>query len=240
MKVSVIIMTVFILLAQQAAAKAETYCGDGILTRLNDRGQVEWCDDGNTADGDGCNSLCQIEGSSRGWLGCGGTGIHVCIEKVPNTYFSLHPQCVPNYDCRGQYSSCENKYCPEPDVVCGSSAVSGQDDLCGQAVVADSSPVKNVKMGQRFSLSASQKAVITDHGNMEISLDSISGGTCKEKAAECSKKRIELSVSSASGIAASSGSFLLAEGSKASVYGATLKVWSVSASDAMRGWRDLS
>lgn len=32
-----------------------TKCGDGILT------EDEECDDGNTTDGDGCNSSCKIE-----------------------------------------------------------------------------------------------------------------------------------------------------------------------------------
>ncbi|MDA7494762.1 hypothetical protein N8455_00310 [Candidatus Gracilibacteria bacterium] len=38
-------------------------CGDGIIDQPNDAGVIETCDDGNTFNGDGCSSTCQMEAS---------------------------------------------------------------------------------------------------------------------------------------------------------------------------------
>ena len=38
-----------------------TYCGDSVTQTPNASGQIEQCDDGNTGNGDGCDSLCQSE-----------------------------------------------------------------------------------------------------------------------------------------------------------------------------------
>jgi len=42
-----------------SASRCKVVCGDGI------RVKEEQCDDGNTDDGDGCSSKCEIEQSSK-------------------------------------------------------------------------------------------------------------------------------------------------------------------------------
>ena len=52
-------------------------------------------------------------GSSNNWDGCRGNGIAVCTELVTSVYFENHPVCIPNDDCAGAFSAC-NDVCPPP------------------------------------------------------------------------------------------------------------------------------
>jgi cysteine-rich repeat protein len=88
-------------------------CGDGIL------GVGETCDDGNTNDGDGCSSTCQIEGG--GGAVCGNTIIETgetCDDGNTNDGDGCSSTCQTE---AGPPASCDGVWNPgseDPEVVC--------------------------------------------------------------------------------------------------------------------------
>lgn len=87
----------------------DTYCGDGVVQRLNSRGQFEDCDD---VAGSYCIN-CLAYGTPGGWLGCRGSGVRVCEVLLRNAsaYFAANPLCIPIY-CDGPGLACNDNYCP--------------------------------------------------------------------------------------------------------------------------------
>lgn len=58
-----------------------TYCGDGLIQNPNAEGVNEQCDQGNTTNGDGCNSNCQEEPNYN----CSGQPSVCCIVTCPGS-----------------------------------------------------------------------------------------------------------------------------------------------------------
>jgi cysteine-rich repeat protein len=112
-------------------------CGDGEIAN------TESCDDGNTADGDGCNAKCELE---MGW-DCTGTDKTVCVAKCGDGFLVGKEACddgnstksdgcsdtctVDNgYACTGAPSSCAT--------VCGDGILAGKEECDnGNATAGD-------------------------------------------------------------------------------------------------------
>jgi len=68
-------------------------CGDSIIQTPNDDGQTEACDDGNTANGDGCSSVCAVEAG----YSCVGEP-SVCSLTVAGTFYYVDKNATGNND----------------------------------------------------------------------------------------------------------------------------------------------
>jgi fibro-slime domain-containing protein len=115
-------------------ASAKGTCGDGVIT------DIEGCDDGNAADGDGCTALCQVE---PGWT-CPAVGLRceaaVCgdgvlagneeCEVLPGTTVvgcSATCRIDPGYDCDPVTHACAPTVCGDGTVARGESCEDGND-----------------------------------------------------------------------------------------------------------------
>jgi len=108
----------------------ETYCGDGEIQTPNDNGQNEQCDDGNTANGDGCSSICLTETPTT----CDPT----CSEPTPicNEATLECVQCLTDPDCGATGICNSNNECEEQSVVNSGTIYSVWPD--GAAIFFDS------------------------------------------------------------------------------------------------------
>ena len=83
-------------------------CGDG------SRGGIFACDDGNTANGDGCSSVCTVE---TGWSCSVATGNEVCT--CATNYFSVSGSCV-NFCDTGFWGNTVAQTCDSCHAACAS------------------------------------------------------------------------------------------------------------------------
>ncbi len=116
-----IIITVLDTNEDGALVKIDPYygCGNAILN------ENELCDYAaplgtNNPFGDQCTENCWVDGTENGWLGCRGSGIHVCYERIPAhllaQYFQENPLCIINTTCGTELipASCNEFICPNP------------------------------------------------------------------------------------------------------------------------------
>ncbi|CAI2384325.1 unnamed protein product [Moneuplotes crassus] len=119
------------------ASSCTDYCGDGIVVET----KSNWCDDGNSVDGDGCSSSCQIE---TGWNCTGGdlTTPSSCIDYCGDSKV-MDPK--PTYCDDGGTTfgdGCDNQCQVEAGWTCtlgGPSTQSYCSDVCGDGIVVTSS-----------------------------------------------------------------------------------------------------
>lgn len=90
-------------------------CGNGIL-ETGELCDYAANDSVNNPYGSQCSSNCWVNGAVPYWLGCRGSGVHVCTDNpnVTNQYFIDHPLCIKATTCGGEFFNCNGIICPPP------------------------------------------------------------------------------------------------------------------------------
>ncbi len=129
-----------------------SYCGDGYMDYLHG----EFCDDGNTNDGDGCSSHCLLEGYT-----CGSCGTY---HEVSSWIFNF-----------SDAASCEN-YCPE----CGD-GVKGTYEECDDGNTTSGDGCSGTCRTEAYCCDSTAKVC----GGSMIAVDDCSSGLTNTNQADC-------------------------------------------------------
>ena len=169
-------------------------CGNG------DKEPGEQCDDGNTASGDGCSSMCTLGGTScndaiavsldlgaqafTGTTAGGGLAASACASAAPNRVYAVTVAATGFLTATLTRSGTAYPSVLHARTTCGDAATT---ILCADSVDPDGSSVLNGGEVVSFPVSANQTvylfvdgATAADTGNYELVLDLSAGTNCQD------------------------------------------------------------